>query len=317
MKKILITGITGFVGKNLAIYLHQNGYEIYGLGRTIPEKEDWHVKTIKAFYSYDDAIDYNHFDTIIHTAGKAHDLKNVSNEQAYFIANTELTEKIYSQFSISNARKFIYFSSVKAVADTVDEEYLIEDIIPNPKTPYGQSKLKAEQYILNQVTPSDKLVYILRPSMIHGPGNKGNLNLLFSVIQKGIPYPLGTFDNKRSFTSIENVLFIIQELIEKTIDPGVYNVCDDEPVSTNELIRLIAKSCGKKPKILYIPKVIMIAIAAIGDVLHIPLNSERLKKLTESYVASNKKLTSALGIKRLPVSSKEGLIRTFQSFNNQ
>ena len=315
MKKILVTGSYGFVGSNIA--KHFSEYE--NINTTALDVIEGGKNLYHSYVSWEnlDQINWNSLDTIIHLAGKAHDTNNSSDPQSYFEINYGLTKIVFDKYLQSDAKKFIYFSSVKAVADTVDEEYLIEDIIPNPKTPYGQSKLKAEQYILNQVTPSDKLVYILRPSMIHGPGNKGNLNLLFSVIQKGIPYPLGTFDNKRSFTSIENVLFIIQELIEKTIDPGVYNVCDDEPVSTNELIRLIAKSCGKKPKILYIPKVIMIAIAAIGDVLHIPLNSERLKKLTESYVASNKKLTSALGIKRLPVSSKEGLIRTFQSFNNQ
>ncbi len=314
MVKILITGITGFVGKNLAIYLHHHGYEIYGLGRTIPEKEDWYVQTIKEFYTYNDAIDYNHFDTIIHTAGKAHDLKNVSNEQAYFEANTALTEKIYTQFSLSNASKFIYFSSVKACADGV-EGSLFENDIPAPKTAYGKSKLAAETAILNFPNTISQKYFILRPCMIHGKGNKGNLNLLHQLVFKGIPWPLGSFNNQRSFCNIDNLCFIIQELIEKeNIASGIYNIADNDSLSTNEMIELIAESKNKKAGIWHIPKTLIIAIAKLGDKMKLPLNSERLQKLTESYFVDNSKIKSAIG-KDLPFSTREGLLKTFQSFN--
>ncbi len=73
--------------------------------------------------------------------------------------------------------------------------------------------------------------------MIHGSGNKGNLNLLYKIVQKGLPWPLGAFENKRSFTSIDNLTFIINQLIEKDIEPGIYQVADDEPLSTNELAK--------------------------------------------------------------------------------
>jgi len=76
--------------------------------------------------------------------------------------------------------------------------------------------------------------------MIHGPGNKGNLNLLYKLVQKGLPWPLGAFENKRSFTSIDNLTHIITQIIEKEIDPGIYQIADDEALSTNELIQLIA-----------------------------------------------------------------------------
>jgi nucleoside-diphosphate-sugar epimerase len=314
MKKILITGITGFVGKNLAIYLHCSGYEIYGLGRTLPEKEDWHVQTIKEFYSYNDAIDYNQFDTIIHTAGKAHDLKNVSNEQAYFEANTELTEKIYSQFSLSNASKFIYFSSVKACADSV-EGSLFENDIPAPKTAYGKSKLAAETAILKFPNTNHQKYFILRPCMIHGKGNKGNLNLLYQLVSKGIPWPLGAFNNQRSFCNIDNLSFIVQELIEKeNIASGIYNIADNDSISTNEMIQLIAESKNKKAGIWHIPKNLIIALAKLGDKLKLPLNSERLQKLTESYLVDNAKINFVIE-KKLPFSTKEGLLKTFQSFN--
>ena len=86
--------------------------------------------------------------------------------------------------------------------------------------------------------------------MIHGPGNKGNLNLLYNLVSKGFPWPLGDFENKRSFCSIENLCFIIRELIERDdIPSGIYNIADDVPLSTNEVVRLIAESKGKEARI--------------------------------------------------------------------
>ena len=252
-------------------------------------------------------------EVVIHLAGKAHDLKNVSSSDEYYKVNTELTKEIFDAFLISEAKVFITLSSVKAVADEVDGE-LTEDVTPNPITHYGKSKLLADQYILSQPIPIGKRVYILRPCMIHGPGNKGNLNLLYSIVSKGLPWPLGLFENSRSYLSIENLCFIIKELIvREDILSGVYNVADDVQLSTNKVIKMIAESRGSKARILNLSKNLIKVLARVGDVLKLPLNSERLQKLTESYIVSNAKIKEALG-KQLPVSSKEGLMRTFQSF---
>jgi len=239
-------------------------------------------------------------DVVIHLAGKAHDLKNVSASYEYYKVNTELTKDIFDAFLASDAKVFITLSSVKAVADEVDGE-LTEDVIPNPFTHYGKSKLLAEKYILSQPIPDGKRVYILRPCMIHGPGNKGNLNLLYNLVSKGFPWPLGLFQNTRSYLSIENLCFIIKELIEREdIPSGVYNVADDVTLSTNEVIKMIAESKGKKARILNLSKNLIKVLARVGDLLKLPLNSERLQKLTESYIVSNVKINKALG-KPLPV----------------
>src|SRR5690606_33981174 len=165
----------------------------------------------------------------------------------YFKVNTELTKHVFDRFLQSDARDFIYFSSVKAVADTVDGA-LKEDAEPAPKTPYGQSKWQAEQYINEQSLPSGKRIFILRPCMIHGPGNKGNLNLLYQVVSKGLPWPLAAFENKRSFLSIDNLNYIIGRILDDpSIPGGTYHLADDETLSTNELIGLIAAARGGKP----------------------------------------------------------------------
>jgi nucleoside-diphosphate-sugar epimerase len=243
---------------------------------------------------------------------------------------------------------------VKAVADTVTDtvtdnvtgDVLTEKAKPDPQTAYGRSKLAAERYVLEAMerrneeakerlndemlrnarndrgdarndkgnARNDKRVYILRPCMIHGPGNKGNLNLLYNVVRKGIPWPLGAFDNQRSFVSIDNVAFVLRRLIEKDIPSGVYQLADDEAVSTNALIRLIAESLGSKPRIWKLPRGFIRFMARTGDLLHLPLNSERLKKLTESYVVSNAKIKNALGVDSMPISAIKGLKATLESF---
>jgi nucleoside-diphosphate-sugar epimerase len=297
---IFITGATGFVGPHLLKHLNAQSYLIKGINLRNP---NW--------YSELDAD----VSTIIHLAGKAHDLKKVTNPHEYYEANFELTKQVFDSFLLSDASVFIFMSSVKATADEV-KDILTEENSPNPKTHYGISKFQAESYILNQQLPEGKRVYILRPCMIHGPGNQGNLNLLYKLTSRGIPWPLGAFDNKRSFCSIDNLMFVIKELIERDdIPSGVYNVSDDIALSTNEVISILAESQNRKPKICNISKGLIEYAAKIGNVLKLPLNEERLQKLTDSYVVSNQKIKTAIG-KPLPVSSREGLLKTFNSFKN-
>ena len=307
--KILITGVHGFVGSNLVKALSKE-HTIYGLDIISPAKEG-----VKYTFSWDylekeDGIP--EVDAIIHLAGKAHDTKNQTVSDVYFKVNTGLTQKIYDYFLKSNAKKFIFFSTAKAAADKV-EGILTEDVVPSPVGPYGESKIAAEKYIQEHLT-DEKQVYILRPCMIHGPGNKGNLNLLYGVVKKGIPWPLGAFENRRTFTSIENLNFVIEGLLTKDVPTGIYNMGDDEALSTNELIEEICKSLGKKAHIWKLPKGLMTCIAKIGGALHLPLDQERLRKLTENYISSNAKIKKALGVEKMPVGAREGLKTTLESF---
>lgn len=293
MNSIFLTGSSGFVGVNLIEYFESSIFLKYQRAAPIEINQD----------------------VVIHLAGKAHDLKNTSTPDEYYQVNTELTRKIFDAFLNSDAKVFIALSSVKAVADEVQGE-LTEENIPMPITHYGKSKLLAEQYILSKFFPEGKRVYILRPCMIHGPGNKGNLNLLYKLASKGIPWPLGAFENKRSFCNIDNLMFIIKKLIERDdIPSGVYNVADDETLSTNDVISILAESQNKKPKIWNVSKGLIQSLSKLGNILRLPLTTERLQKLTESYVVSNKKIKSAIG-KDLPVSAKDGLLKTFNSFHN-
>lgn len=283
--KILITGSHGFIGTNLIETLGS----AYHLIR-------WNAREDNPLPECD---------AVIHLAGLAHDMKNTIEAEKYFEVNTELTKRIYERFLESSAKKFIFFSSIKA---------------KDNDTPYARSKYLAEQYI-KEVSPelfspspapsSQKegkmMIYILRPCMIHGKGNKGNLNLLVSWLKKGLPWPLAAFENKRSFASMGNIAYVVERLIKDNIPSGTFNICDDEPISTNELIGLICECLGMKAHLWRIPKGMMKSFAKIGDTLRLPLNTERLEKLTENYIISNLDIRFALGVERMPVEAKKGL----------
>ncbi len=351
--KILITGVHGFVGSNLVEALKAE-HTIYGLDIVSPTKEG-----IRYTFSWDDLemeTMIPDVDAIIHLAGKAHDVKNKSAADVYFKVNTGLTQKIFDWYlAHPTAKKFIQFSTVKSAADRVEDDFLTEECVPTPVGPYGESKIAAENYIIEKFAPEalkrpfhnftdedavafaevqepngskgsnsssgsrikvqgEKKVYIMRPCMIHGPGNKGNLNLLYGVVSKGIPWPLGAFENRRSFTSIGNLQEVIKGLLTKDVPSGIYHMGDDEALSTNELIEVICSALGKKAHIWNIPRGLMNGFAKIGDVLHLPLNSLRMQKLTENYVVSNAKIKAALGMKEMPVRAKDGLRETIKSF---
>ena len=166
------------------------------------------------------------------------------------------------------------FFSTAKAAAGMVDGVLTEEVVPAPVGPYGESKIAAEKF----------------------------------------PWPLGAFDNKRTFTSIGNLSFIIDALIDKDIPSGIYNVGDDEPLSTNELIELICRTLGKRPRIWHLSRGLMTFCAKVGTVLHLPLNEERLRKLTENYVSSNEKIKRAIGVGRLPVDARDGIVKTIESF---
>ena len=331
MKKILITGVHGFVGTNLVKALSKD-YLIYGLDIISPTADG-----VRFTFSWDYLEKNNEIpevDAIIHLAGKAHDVKSDGRGQKeeYIKINCGLTQKIFDWYlAHPTAKKFIQFSTVKSAADRVEGDFLTEECIPTPVGPYGESKIAAENYIIEKFAPEalkrpfhdftdedavvdGKKVYIMRPCMIHGPGNKGNLNLLYGVVSKGIPWPLGAFENRRSFTSIGNLQEVIKGLLTKDAPSGIYHMGDDEALSTNELIEVICSALGKKAHIWNIPRGLMNGFAKIGDVLHLPLNTQRMQKLTENYVVSNAKIKAALGMKEMPVRAKDGLRETIKSF---
>lgn len=154
--------------------------------------------------------------------------------------------------------------------------------------------------------------------MIHGEGDKGNLTLLYKIISKGIPYPLGAFQNSRTFISVDNVVFLMNEIIKKhkEMESGIYHITDDESLSTQKIIEIIGTAIVKKPLILSPPKFLINVLAKFGDMISLPINSKRLKKMTSNLIVSNHKIKTALKIDSLPITAEDGMKKTIESFKN-
>jgi len=297
--KVSIIGSTGFIGKNLVSFL-QNNDLVNGISL---RDLNW-KNTI------------SNQDVLINLVGKAHDHKGTATQSDFYYANLDLAKEVFNEFVKSDSKLLIHISSLAAIEEFESTEVLVEDYNPNPQTFYGKSKRAAEVWLLEQNLPTNKKIIILRPPMVHGAGDKGNLGLLHKLISKGIPYPLASFDNQRSFISIDNFSFFIKEIIEKQdlLQSGIYHITDDEPISTNEIIEIIKKVENRKVMNLSIPKSIVRVLAKVGDFLPIPLNTIRLKKMTGNLLLSNQKIKTALNIKQLPLSAEEGIIKTIKSF---
>jgi nucleoside-diphosphate-sugar epimerase len=296
--KLSVTGFSGFVGSNLISFFDTSNFEIEKINCRAINFNEFHINS----------------DVFIHLAGIAHDLKKNYNNENYYRINFELTCKLFDKFLESDCKTFIFMSSVKAVADFYAND-LDESEIPKPNSDYGKSKLFAENYILNKKVINKK-IFILRPCMIHGPGNKGNLNLLYKFVQKKIPWPLTLYENKRSYCSIDNMCFVISELINRNdIPSGIYNVADNGSLSTNEIISLIAKLINIKIIFLKLPKVLVKFIFKIGDIMYLKFNTKTLEKLTNNYTVSNVKLKNAIN-KEFPVTIYEGLRKTIKSLKD-
>ncbi len=294
---IIVIGSSGFIGRNLLKNFNAKGVSL--------RDHDWKE-------NFKDA------GVVVNLIGKAHDHKGVLKEEDYHYANVELTKQIFDVFKISKAKLFIHISSLAALEEIESETSLTETDKCNPISFYGKSKRSAEEWLLQQDLLSDKKLIIIRPPMVHGAGDKGNLGLLYKLISKGIPYPLASFNNQRSFISIDNFCFFIEQIIEKqdTMESGVYHISDDEVVSTKEIIEIIKTVTNSNVPNVMLPKLIVKFVAKIGDVISLPLNTTRLKKMTCNLIVSNQKIKTTLGISKLPYTAKEGLEKTIRSFKN-
>jgi nucleoside-diphosphate-sugar epimerase len=312
--KILITGITGFVGTNLGKYLEgKDEFELYGMVRDHDQKHEYSFSNVKKLFILEELEQYFDFDVIVHLAGKAHDVKQVADQKEYYDSNELLTKKLFDLFlKHSRPQKFIFISSV-SVFSKGSELPFTEEVTPDPNTEYGYTKLNAENYVKNQPLKENKSYAILRPSIIYGPYSKGNLNLLFNMVKSGIPYPLGAYDNNKSFLSVENLCYVIYYLFVSDFRSGIYHIADDDFISTRRVVELIYSVLNKKPKIYSIPKPIVRNLAKMGDRFRILINTERLSKLTQNFIVSNTKIKNELSLE-LPVKTEEGLLKTFKHY---
>lgn len=299
MSLIVLTGTTGYIGQNLTKYFNSKSKKNKSISLRF---QNWHkMMPLET-------------ETIIHLAAINLNPQDSAFDEEYFRVNTELTSKLFRYFLNSNAKTFIFLSTTELIDKHVSE--VTEDAKVNPTNPFLQSKLDAEQFILNQDLPEGKRAIILRVAPVYGRETKSTLHDTFSFCKR-FPWFFGVFDTKQSFCNIDNLTEIIAQIAENTnVSSGIYNVADNEPISSVQLVNWIAEVFDKKAKIIKVPKGILNLFAKIGNMFNWEFNSKKLFELSHSRIIVGNKILAALDKNKMSVDTETAVLKTIEYYNS-
>jgi UDP-glucose 4-epimerase len=232
MNKILLTGSNGYLGSSF-LNLYKNKYLFEKFSLLNQKLED---------------INFDSIDIVLHCAALVHQKVEHSYEK-YHEINVNYPLKFAKLAKQNGVKQFVFISTIAIYGE--DKEKIDENTPYEPITPYGKSKLEAEKKLL-ELNDDNFVVSIIRPPMIYGKNAPGNIDSLIKLVKKLSIIPLGKIENKRSFISIQNLCYIINEIIIQQ-KSGIFLASDDEPLSTSKLIELIAKNLDKKIYLIKIP----------------------------------------------------------------
>jgi len=321
--KVLITGASGFIGHHLSKYLISKGFYIIGTYNRRKPKIihnkflPLYIGDAKSKKSWDPIV--SSVDFIIHLIGKAHvfDKKNRAFLKEFREVNVEITRALATScLKTKRLKKIIYVSSVSAIASSSTLP-LKDDTVCRPDTEYGLTKYEAEK-VIEEVLGDSKAWCILRPPLIYGPGDPGNLSRLINLIKKSVPLPFKNVENKRSFLFVGNFNETMYRLlIREDVSFKQYLISDNEIISTPELIKLISKILNKRVYLFHFPESWLLRLGQIGDYLKfllkidIGFNSYAVERLIGSLVIDNSRIKKELNFD-LPFSLYEGLKETLK-----
>ncbi|MBB1470275.1 SDR family oxidoreductase [Pseudoalteromonas sp. SG41-5] len=255
MKRLLITGYSGFVGNNLAEQLHE-GYQLNLLGRKPSNLGHFFNHNLDSISTYVDALE--NVDVVVHCAARVHIMDDTASDplSEFRAVNTHGTLNLAKQAAAAGVERFIFLSSIKVNGEstsgktpfTASDKSAAED-------PYGISKAEAEQQLLDLSKQTGMEVVIIRPPLVYGEGVKANFASLMRFVGKGLPLPFRSIkSNKRSLVSVYNLVDLIKVCIEHPKAANqVFLASDDYDLSTAEMLALMAKVQNKKNLALPVP----------------------------------------------------------------
>ena len=261
--KILVTGANGFIGTQLSETLAKSGHQVRNTARSIAPNNPITSEMITCDLESADNLDHltTGCDAIVHLAGRAHVMSDdpATSESLYLSANVDVTKRLAQSAARTGVKRMILMSSVKVNGEstTIDSPFTSQDT-PNPQDPYGRSKTQAEQTLWDVASTSGLEGVVIRPPLVYGPGVRANFASLIGIVDRGIPLPLGSIRNKRSFVSVDNLIDCIATTLQTPNAGGqTFLVSDGQDLSTPELIRAIASSLHKSPMLIPIPTALL------------------------------------------------------------
>ena len=261
--KILITGATGFIGTQLSETLANSGHHVRATARSAAPNSPITREMVTCDLESADNLDHltTGCDAIVHLAGRAHVMSDnpATSESLYLSANVDVTKNLAQSASRTGVKRMILMSSIKVNGEstTIDTPFTSQDT-PNPQDPYGRSKTQSEQALWDIATTSELEGVVIRPPLVYGPGVRANFASLIGIVNRGMPLPLGSIHNKRSFVAIDNLIDCIETTLQTPNAGGqTFLVSDGQDLSTPELIRAIASSLHKSPMLIPIPTALL------------------------------------------------------------
>ena len=261
MRRILVTGATGFLGQALVAQLvTDNRFLVRAASRR--EQQDWpaSVETVQVGdleVDTDWGAAVRGVDSVIHTAARVHVMHEKALDQIseYRNVNVRGTLNLAQQAAAAGVRRFIYLSSIKVNGEQTQSGHIFsEEDIPAPVDSYGLSKYEAEQGLIAIASKTTMDIVIIRPPLVYGPGVKANFMNMIHWLDMAIPLPLGAVQNKRSLVSLDNLVDLITICIEHSAATNqIFLVSDDEDMSTTELLRRMAVALGKPARLMPVP----------------------------------------------------------------
>ncbi|MDZ7662819.1 SDR family oxidoreductase [Thiohalophilus sp.] len=309
MSSILLTGATGFIGKALAgKILEQNSHSLVAVVRN-NNRVDFpssvklaHVADIALKSDWSSAL--SGMDIVIHLAARAHVINDNGNNSLSELrrVNIDGTLNLARQAAAAGVKRFVFLSSIGVNGNSNIKPFTEADS-PGPVEPYAQSKLEAEEALQQLSTKTGMEIVIIRPPLVYGPGAPGNFGKLLEWVARGVPLPLGSTHNLRSYVGLDNLVdFIVTCIDHPAAANEVFLVSDGEDLSTTELLRRTAVVMGKPARLVPIPpRLLAISAAALGK-------RDLARRLLGSLRVDISKAREVLGWEP-PISVDEGLKR--------
>lgn len=322
--RVLVTGGTGFLGGHLIRDLSGSECQIIALARNMPQGA-WPDNVVwccnNDFQDRDWLSDVlGGIDVVIHAAAYAHQTRETSEEdkQIFQAVNVGLTDQLFSVSQEAGVKQFIYISSIGALT-SFSSQIVTEEVDPCPENDYGESKLAAERVLLQKSESESTKITIIRPTLIYGRGNPGNMDRLSSLIDKRIPMPFKSVDAKRTFVYIGNLVSLIKACILNSNAYGEdFIAADSEVVTLEDIVVSLSKAKNVRIKLFYLPRGLWKLLGVFGDVASkmlrrsVGVDSYSVSRLIGSLVCSNVKARSVLGWQP-PYTFQQGVRETFEN----